>query len=136
MVFCGIDWAEDDVCLVDESGGVLWRQPIAHDPTGVAKLHAVMERHEPDPGNVLVAIETGPGLLVAALVEAGYLVYPVNPKAAERYRDRRKPSGGKNDRLDAAVLAFKRRPSSRSYSASLLRNGKFSCLGKGPPHRL
>ncbi|MGH2450319.1 MAG: IS110 family transposase, partial [Candidatus Limnocylindria bacterium] len=36
MVFCGIDWAEDhhDVCLVDETGGVLWRRRIAHDPSG------------------------------------------------------------------------------------------------------
>lgn len=107
MVFCGIDWAEDhhDVCLLDEAGGVLWRRRIAHDPTGVSELHAAIKQHEGDPGKVLVAIETGRGLLVAALVEAGYTVYPVNPKAAERYRDRRKPSGGKNDRLDAAVLA-------------------------------
>lgn len=107
MVFCGIDWAEDhhDVCLLDEAGGVLWRRRIAHDPTGVSELHAAIERHEPDPGKVLVAIETGRGLLVAALVELGYIVYPINPKSAERYRDRRTPSGGKNDRLDAAVLA-------------------------------
>ncbi len=107
MVFCGIDWAEDhhDVCLVDEAGDVLWRRRVDHDPTGIAELRLAIEQHEGDPGKVLVAIETGRGLLVAALVEAGYTVYPVNPKAAERYRDRRKPSGGKNDRLDAAVLA-------------------------------
>lgn len=107
MVFCGIDWAEDhhDVCLVDESGGVLWRRRIAHDPSGIAELRAAITRHEPDPAKVLVAIETGRGLLVGALIESGYVVYPINPKAAERYRDRHKPAGGKNDRLDAAVLA-------------------------------
>lgn len=107
MVFCGIDWAEDhhDVCLVDETGTVLWRRRITHDPAGITELHRAIERHEPDPGKVLVAVETGRGLLVAALVAAGYTVYPINPKAAERYRDRRKPAGGKNDRLDAAVLA-------------------------------
>ena len=107
MVFCGIDWAEDhhDVCLVDEAGGVLWRRRIAHDPSGVAELNSAIAQREPDPAQVLVAIETGRGLLVGALVGAGYVVYPINPKAAERYRDRRKPAGGKNDRLDAAVLA-------------------------------
>lgn len=121
MVFCGIDWAEDhhDVCLVDETGGVLWRRRIAHDPSGVAELQAAIERHEPDPRNVLVAIETGRGLLVGALVEAGYLVYPINPKAAERYRDRRKPAGGKNDRLDAAVLADALRTDRASLRALL-----------------
>lgn len=89
MVFCGIDWAEEhhDVCLVDESCGVLWRRRIDHDPSGIDELRLAIAAHESDPAAVLVAIETGRGLLVAALVELGYTVYPSSPKAAERYRD-------------------------------------------------
>jgi transposase len=107
MLFCGVDWASDhhDVCIVDADGAVRWRRRIAHDPSGIAELRAAITTQEPDPAKVCVAVETSHGLLVGALVEAGYVVYPINPKAAERFRDRRKPGGGKNDRLDAEVLA-------------------------------
>src|SRR5579859_4928652 len=107
MLNCGVDWASDhhDVCIVDADGAVRWRKRIGHDPAGIAELRAAIAAEEPDPSQVAVAVETSHGLLVSALVEAGYVVYPINPKAAERYRDRRKPSGGKNDRLDAEVLA-------------------------------
>jgi len=107
MLFCGVDWASDhhDVCLVGEDGEVRWRGRIAHDPSGIERLREAITIHEPDPKAVAVGVETSHGLLVGALVEAGYVVYPINPKAAERFRDRRKPSGGKHDRLDAEVLA-------------------------------
>jgi transposase len=107
MLNCGVDWASDhhDVCIVDADGTVRWRKRIGHDPEGIALLRAAIADIEPDPAQVAVAVETSHGLLVSALVEAGYVVYPINPKAAERFRDRRKPSGGKNDRLDAEVLA-------------------------------
>lgn len=107
MLYCGIDWASDhhDVCLLGEDGVVRWRRRIGHDPAGIDELRAAIAVHEPDPAQVAVGVETSHGLLVGALVEAGYVVHPINPKAAERFRDRRKPSGGKHDRLDAEVLA-------------------------------
>ena len=107
MLFCGVDWASDhhDLCLVGEDGAVRWRGRVAHDPDGIERLREQIASHESDPARVAVGIETSRGLLVGALVEAGYVVYPFNPKAAERFRDRRKPSGGKHDRLDAEVLA-------------------------------
>jgi Transposase len=51
-----------------------------------------------------VAIETPRGLLVACL-RAGRAVYPVNPMAVARYRDRHSVAGRKSDKGDAAVLA-------------------------------
>src|SRR5260370_36636127 len=107
MLNCGVDWASDhhDVCIVDAAGTVRWRRRIGHDPEGIAELRAAIADLEPDPAQVAVAVETSHGLLVGALVEAGYVVYPINPKAAERFRDRRKPSGGQHARLDAEVLA-------------------------------
>ena len=107
MLFCGVDWASDhhDLCLVGEDGAVRWRGRVAHDPDGIERLREQIASHESDPARVAVGIETSRGLLVGTLVEAGYVVYPINPKAAERFRDRRKPSGGKHDRLDAEVLA-------------------------------
>jgi transposase len=52
-----------------------------------------------------VAIETRCGPAVERLLEMGLSVYPLNPKAAQRYRDRKAPSGGKSDRLDARSFA-------------------------------
>jgi len=107
VLFCGVDWASDhhDICVVGEDGALRWRGRIAHDPSGIEQLRETIATHESDPTRVCVGVETSHGLLVGALVEAGYVVYPINPKAAERFRDRRKPAGGKHDRLDAEVLA-------------------------------
>ena len=40
-----------------------------------------------------------------ALAEAGFTVYPINPRAVARYRERYGQAGGKSDPGDAAVLA-------------------------------
>ena len=54
---------------------------------------------------VVVGIETDRGLLVQALVAAGYQIYAINPLAVDRYRDRHSVSGAKSDAADAKVLA-------------------------------
>jgi len=107
VIFCGIDWAEEehDVCVVDPAGQVLWRRRIAHDPGGIEELRGALAALAPAPAEVVVGIETGRGLLVGELVLAGYALYPINPKAAERFRERRVSSRRKDDRLDAEVLA-------------------------------
>ena len=105
--FCGIDWAEDhhDIALVDRDGKLLARARIGDDAAGLARLLELLAEHgdsaeEPIP----VAIETPRGLLVACL-RAGRKVYPVNPMAVARYRDRHSVAGRKSDRGDALVLA-------------------------------
>ena len=52
-----------------------------------------------------VAIETPRGLLVAALRATGRPVYPINPLAVARYRERTSVSGKKSDHVDAMALA-------------------------------
>ena len=52
-----------------------------------------------------MGIETDRGLLVGALVAAGYQVYAVNPQVVSRYRGRHAALGAKSDRGDAKVLA-------------------------------
>jgi transposase len=54
---------------------------------------------------VVIGIETDRGLLVTALVAAGYQVYAINPLAAAHYRERHTTSRAKSDRGDAKVLA-------------------------------
>ena len=71
----------------------------------MARLHELIAGHAGDPAEVLVGIETDRGLLVGALVAAGYQVIAVNPLAASRYRERHTISRAKSDRGDARMLA-------------------------------
>ena len=52
-----------------------------------------------------MAIETPRGLLTACLRATGRKVYPINPMAVSRYRDRHSVAGRKSDHGDAVVLA-------------------------------
>jgi Transposase/Transposase IS116/IS110/IS902 family len=107
VLLVGIDWAErhHDVCLMAADGSVLARERIPDGVAGVARLHELIAGHASDPAEVVVGIETDRGLLVGALVAAGYRVVAVNPLAASRYRERHTISGAKSDRGDARMLA-------------------------------
>jgi transposase len=107
MLFVGVDWGEHhhDVCLLDDHGAVLAKRRIPDGLAGVTELHALVAAHAEDPAQVVVGIETDRGLLVGALLAAGYQVYGINPLAANRYRDRHVVSRAKSDRGDAKLLA-------------------------------
>jgi transposase len=107
MLFVGVDWAEAQhaACLVDAAGAVVRRLTLPHSPAGLRRLHAAVAAVAADPAAVLVAIERPDGLLVEALLGAGYTVYALNPKAVERYRERTRVGGGKTDPADAELLA-------------------------------
>ena len=107
-VFCGIDWAEDhhDIALADRDGKLLARQRITDDAAGLARLLELLAGHGDVPDDPIpVAIETPRGLLVACLRATGRKIYPVNPMAVARYRDRHSVAGRKSDHGDAVVLA-------------------------------
>jgi len=107
MIFVGIDWAEahHDVCVLDREGEVLATRRVPDGLEGVARLHALLGEHTDEPAEVIVGIETDRGLLVTALLAAGYTVHAVNPLAASRYRERHTTSRAKSDRADARMLA-------------------------------
>ena len=53
-----------------------------------------------------VAIETSQGTVIDQLLRTpDCTIYPLNPKAAQRYRERKAPSGTKSDHLDAWSFA-------------------------------
>ena len=107
MLFLGIDWGEHhhDLCLLDQDGMVLGARRIPDGLAGVEELHVLVAAHAQDPTQVAVGIETDRGLLVGALLAAGYQVYAVNPQVVSRYRGRHGSSRAKSDRGDAKVLA-------------------------------
>ncbi len=107
MVFVGIDWSEKhhDVCIVDQDGEILAKDRVTEGIEGIARLHEIVAEHAQEPEDAIVGIETDRGLLVGALVAAGYEVFAINPLSVDRYRDRHSTSGAKSDPGDAKVLA-------------------------------
>ena len=107
MIFVGIDWSESHhhACVMDGEGRVLAKGRVAEGVDGVAKLHEMVAAHAEEASQVVVGIELDRGLLVGALVAAGYAVHAINPLSVDRYRDRHRTSGAKSDPGDAKVLA-------------------------------
>jgi transposase len=107
-IWCGIDWSErhHDVALVDEQGALVARRRIAESAAGFRQLLELLAEHaDRSEQPIPVAIETAKGLLPAALRAAGYQLFPINPLAVSRYRDRYVVSRAKSDPGDALVLA-------------------------------
>ena len=109
-LFMGDDWAEDhhDIEVMNEAGKVLAKRRLPEGVAGIAQLHALVGAllgEDGDEAEVVAGIETDRGPWVAALVAAGYAVFPVNPLQASRYRQRHGVSGAKSDGGDAHMLA-------------------------------
>jgi hypothetical protein len=90
---------------MDQAGEILGKRRVADSVEGVGELHALVGVHADEPEEVAVGIEIDRGLIVTALLAAGYAVYAINPMASSRYRDRHATSGAKSDPGDAKVLA-------------------------------
>lgn len=106
MWFTGIDWADThhDIFIIEESGQKLTSFRVPHTPEGVTelinRLEAVCGSH--NKAAMACIIETNHGLLITKLLEAGFAVYPVNPKTVDR---KRSAAGAKTDKIDAYLLA-------------------------------
>ncbi|MDN5861578.1 MAG: transposase [Pseudonocardia sp.] len=105
MLGVGIDWAEQFhlVALGNPSSGVTEVFRVEHTAPAVAALITRLAGLEPDPAEVRVVIETSHGMLVEALVDAGYTVLPVNPDLIAR---RRGPARKKDDAEDARIACL------------------------------
>ncbi|MDT7634304.1 MAG: hypothetical protein QOI50_6234, partial [Pseudonocardiales bacterium] len=79
------------------------RHRIEHSPAGVERLIGRCLAVEPDPAEVRVVLETRHGLLVEALLDAGFSVIPVNPDLVAR---RRGPARKKDDAEDARICCL------------------------------
>jgi hypothetical protein len=101
----GLDWAESfhDVALGRPGKGAIEQFRIDHGVDGVARLIARCLELEGDPAEVRVVLETRHGLLVEALVDAGFTVLPVNP---DLVASRRGPAKKKDDAEDARICCL------------------------------
>jgi transposase len=106
MWFTGIDWADThhDIVIIEERGQKLTSFRVTHTASGLTELTSRLEA-VCGPGNkeaMACIVETNHGLLITTLLEAGFAVYPVNPKTVDR---KRSASGAKTDQIDAYLLA-------------------------------
>jgi transposase len=102
-VFGAVDWASEkhSVIVLDQAGKVIEGFEIEHSALGWKKFREKLQAY----GSIPFAIETSRGAAVEQLLEAGMIVYPLNPKSAQAYRERKAPSGAKDDWLDAWSFA-------------------------------
>ena len=105
-VFVGVDWGcgSHAVGVIDTQGRLVDRFEVGHDREGLAVLVARLMKHG-SPGEIPIAIERPSGLLVDALVEAGFAVVPINPNVVKACRPRYRAVSAKSDPGDAYILA-------------------------------
>lgn len=107
MRYVGIDWGEQQhaVCVLDTEGQILVARAVSATHAGVTALLALLAAQDASPEEIVIGIETDHGLLVTAVVAAGYPIYALNPHAVTHYRPRYGTSGKKSDSGDARMLA-------------------------------
>ena len=122
----GFDWATEkhDVVVLDRQGNKLLELRFAHTAEGWESLRAKLAPL----GKVGVAIETNCGPAVEHLLTMGLVVYPMNPKVAERYRERHAASGAKDDAFDAWCFADALRTDGQHWRALELQDPKTQLL--------
>ena len=105
-VMVGVDWggAAHAVCVIDANGQVLDRFTVGHDRAGLVTLVARLQQHGAA-ADIPIAIERPSGLLVDALVEAGFRVVPIHPNLLKACRPRYRTVAAKSDPGDAFILA-------------------------------
>jgi transposase len=101
--YAGFDWARDhhDIVIVDRQGQMVADFRIEHSGPGWQRFREEVKKYSA----LAVAIETSQGAAIDQLLQSGCAIYPVNPRSAQSYRQRKAPSGNKTDRVDAWSLA-------------------------------
>jgi transposase len=104
MWYAGLDWADQhhDAVVIDETGRQVGALRVPHTKAGLTDLTRFLLGIAQTPEQMACILETNQGLLIAALLDAGFPVYPVNPKTVDR---RRNAAGAKTDQIDAYLLA-------------------------------
>jgi transposase len=105
--YLGVDWADQThaVWVVDEHGTKVAARTVPHTVDGLSECGRELDEWRAQGIELWAAIERPEGRVVDFLLDHGVVVYPVNPKALDRARDRFRQSGAKSDSFDARVLA-------------------------------
>jgi len=116
--FVGIDWATQShrVCLLDGEGSRVTEREVVHGGAGLTELRDwLLEKTKAAPAQIAVAIEMPHGPVVEMLLEHGFMVFAINPKQLDRFRDRFTVAGAKDDSRDALVLGDSLRTDRKAF---------------------
>src|SRR4029434_2608283 len=104
--YLGVDWADQThaVWVVDEQGAKVASRAVPHTAAGLSEWGRELDAWRAQGIELWAAIERPEGRVVDFLLDHGVVVYPVNPKALDRARDRFRQSEAKRDPFDARVL--------------------------------
>jgi transposase len=105
--YIGVDWAEAEhmIWVENEQGVRVLTRSVPHTPEGLAEWGRWLDEQQAGGAELWAAIERPDGRVVDFLLDHGVVVYPINPKALDRARDRFRMSRSKSDPFDAQVLA-------------------------------
>jgi Transposase/Transposase IS116/IS110/IS902 family len=105
--YLGVDWADAAHAIwgVDEQGVTVTKRTVAHSAQGLSEWGRELDEWRAQGIELWAAIERPEGRVVDCLLDHGVVVYPLNPKALDRARDRFRQSGAKSDPFDARVGA-------------------------------
>ena len=105
--YLGVDWADQThaVWVVAADGTKIAAHTVPHTAEGLSEWGRELDQWRAEGVELWAAIERREGRVVDFLLDHGVAVYPVNPKALDRARDRFRQSGAKDDPFDARVLA-------------------------------
>ncbi len=105
--YIGVDWADTEhaVWVEEETGTVVERRSVPHTVESLRAWGRWLDERRAAGRELWAAIERPDGRIVEFMLDHGVVVFPVNPKALDRARDRFRMSGAKSDPFDARVLA-------------------------------
>lgn len=117
--YVGVDWADAShvVVTMDEQGETVQEETIRQTVDAFSAWGHQLDTWRAREVELWAAIERPDGRVVDFLLDHGVTVFPVNPKALDRARDRFRASGAKSDPFDARVLADFLRTDHRSLHA-------------------
>lgn len=127
QAFVGIDWGTEShsVCALAPCGEIIWQSQVSHDADSLDQLCGfLLDLGEGNPRSVHVGLEVPHGVVVETLLDFGFTTYSINPKQADRFRDRFSPSGAKDDSLDARVIGDSLRTDGHCFRLLSLDNPK------------
>jgi transposase len=105
--YLGVDWSDEfhQVWVSDDQGNKVTEIKVMEKPDSMSDFGHWLNERKAEGIELWAAIEKPHGRIVDFLLDHGVVVYPVNPKALDRARDRFRMSQSKSDPFDAYVLA-------------------------------
>ncbi|MCK5732969.1 MAG: IS110 family transposase [Candidatus Latescibacteria bacterium] len=105
--YLGVDWGDTmhAVWVCDDTGEKVKKLEVKQTPEGMSEFGRWLHERTAKGIELWAGIEKPEGRIVDFLLDHEVVVYPINPKAVDRYRDRIRTSRSKCDMFDAYVLS-------------------------------